>query len=395
MFGGQGVSPLPQRRCVPTNGVPFRTGIYLIQAFNGQFVEDIHNHPQVNSQHYSDITVIPVGYVEAEVTGLSTKTGEWMIKFHGASDNLYENYFYIISGYKGDDFKVQRLLTLDMTNANEKLTLREQIAEEDEILTQKWYMIPTRTERGLLEVKIFAKINGLKYFVTIDPVHVKKYKGEYHYLLPDDDSNHRPDVHKHDPHFTKSILRYSDEPEIDLGQTFRLFECEYYLSSGVPNRGLTRNEPSGDAADLRAMIDDMNWAKIGDELSYPDTSLLARSEEAFRDLFGISQERFVYMLRQKKESDNNHSDLPRQISLALSESSTIWDYAGRMRIGEKQFKVMYDVWSLFGFDTDSMPHGTCVDNKDKACLESKKKMEIYIKSKVNGNFMNTTFIIPG
>ena len=45
------------------------------------------------------------------------------------------------------------------------------------------------------------------------------------------------------------------------------------------------------------------------------------SEEAFRDLFGISQERFVYMLRQKKESDNNHSDLPRQISLALSGST--------------------------------------------------------------------------
>jgi len=79
------------------------------------------------------------------------------------------------------------------------------------------------------------------------------------------------------------------------------------------------------------------------------------------------------------------TNLWRTILKAMSDCNGIWDYAGIMRIGDQQFKAMYDTWLGILQNDDRLQNRIfCnVENNAKLCLKNKDGFIDYMKNKLN------------
>jgi len=222
----------------------------------------------------------------------------------------------------------------------------------EQLRSQKWYMVPSRSERGHVEVKIYAELLSPdwkfhKYFITIPH---SDYNGvEYHTALFGYHDSHNQTLHTE---------IQSDDFQVSARQTFRILECDYELDSGAWIRRIRRKKPHPeDKATLielfhRAFGNPFWLPKSGTvqgrngTLYYtsPDAFHVKLAGKIFKWLFGLSNARFYHM---RKQFEKQNGRLPYRIAEAMSESTSIFDYAGKMRIKPKQFEKMFQTWQKF------------------------------------------------
>jgi len=239
-----GISDSRNVKCEPVNGIPYRTGFFLIQAFNGQYLENAkiggdasyYLKARFSSHTYENVSKEAKPFPKH---GLSRKTTEWILHFHGDNQELFENYFQIGSGCSEYDHLSERFLTLEMSGAKTKLTLvRKMTPDQTPDKSQRWYMKYTRNEYGNVEVKIYTKWpnSETKYYLTFPWKDFQEYS-EYHTYIPG--------VSFHVSHTKKSDLEIdTDDFQISTQQTFRLLECDYGLDSGEEKRKIVRRAVS-------------------------------------------------------------------------------------------------------------------------------------------------------
>jgi len=385
MYDGKG-----NNWCVPTRGVSFRSGIYFIQAFNGQFLADINGRPTVNSSYYDNINFIK--YTIVKGNGLSENPAEWRLKFFGKSGNLYDNYFQIMSGFSVDGHGNPQLLTA--TKNENEISLKPPVPESSSV-TQKWFMMPTRSDHGLMEVKIFAKFGSERHFLSLNKNYVNKYGDrEYHIHLDHKDPWYNAALHTPEAHHAQSIVEQTTEAEYRLGQTFRMFECAFFgvQLPGIPDTGikryreLTRPKELGGEAEIKRLTSDLNVGYLpSGNLTYHDKSPVAISENIFLKLFGISHLRYLYMIIL---SQNGHSDFADRIAKVMAESVSIFDYAGRMRIAEKQFKIMFNFWKAYMDGSEEIPL------PDLLFSEEKKRVAAFLTRVKTRQFLKDPRNVP-
>jgi len=343
-----GLADARNTKCEPTNGIPYRTGIFLIQAFNGQYLE---NNAKFSSQTFEDVTKKTTFF---STNGLSSsKTTEWILHVYGSNQDLYGNYFKIVSGYGQSASYKERFLTLVKSGDGAKIRLLTELTpDQTPDKSQRWYMKYTRPKRGDLEVKIYSMLENsqTKYFFTFP--YTKDFgNSEYHIYLG---------LGAHIDHSVKSKLEVNSEDlqgKSTMRQAFRLLECNYYLDSGEENRGLIRKAPNAsDHAYLEGLFEEAfhndkgfylpdSGTVIGTDgkLYYtrPDASEVVHAGKIFKKLFGLSNARF-YQMRKQAEKNNDYT--MHYISETMSKSTSIFDYAGKMRIKPKAFGIMFNTW---------------------------------------------------
>jgi len=349
------------RDCSPTIGAPYRRGIFLIQAFNGMFLYDQHYEAgnQIPEQHN-----IQMGSNTLEVLATLNRTtygdpargedfftdarGEWIFNFFGNKDNLYDSYFTISTGYstgpKSKDNQ-DRYITVKANSWQMEEGKHQSVTDESsEQFSQKWevrptvhqhiYMKPTRRERGFTEVKLYAKREGENYFLTVPPYDGAEYP-EYHWRL-----HVKPNLTRHqmDNNHHKLILEKElTDDKGALRQTFRIFECEYGLSTGSRFRGIQRGLDvySG----FKVEKDNLN-KYLTNAVKIPFDQ---KGIRILVDLFGQTREQVKLKMF---EGELAESYLLTQISGIMAGSGSIFDYAGRMRLKPEEFRIMFEAWSL-------------------------------------------------
>jgi len=339
------------RTCKPTNGIPYRAGIYLIQAYNGMFL--VNEAPNVDMGPFKLEVMANKG--QNNNGNLNTNKGEWIFNFYGDKDDLFNSYFTLQSGYDGG-VKNGKPLFLTLKNRAVKL---EELAKASNVQTnvpgwphgfdfdfstngqkQYWFMEPARSYRGYTEVFIYTKIGSTntKHYLTVSKEAFKTFP-EYHYKLNNEkkpkDSRHKFDNEKYT---IEQAVGITNEEE-KIRQTFRILECDYGLQDGSTKRGVTRQDlrafsSAAGKQELHGLLQDV----VGNPLE-------EAGEKVLRNIFGINHERLSQKLFLEKAEAVDQ--LFNQIVETMAVSETIYDYAGRMRITPDDFRNMHATWDLF------------------------------------------------
>jgi len=366
------------RQCTPVNGIPYRNGIFLIQAYDGKFLSSIpgeKTHVRVAAQLFHDIvkkdhmrissTPDPDFWKISSKNGnLTSNPSEWIFRFH-QNEVLYESYFEIFSGFGNEIIFSDRFLATQ----NEPIAfLKEMTGPNDKI--QKWYFKPVRKERGFTEVKIYTKNDdGVRRYLTL-PDDVAGDR-EYHYTK----DNAEPNKFVKDGE--RSIKDVGTETEWDLKkwklsekgnqedaiqtQVFRIWECDYGLEHGFAVRG--QQKKVYEKEKIRDLIEEKKT----------EMELQGRLEEFFTNMFGISHGRI-----QKILMEDSLDELITTIDEELNKSSSMHDYAGRMRIHYKEFTNMVLSWKLYILEVQQNGANTAC-YKDKLCA--------FLRKRVNDGFI--------
>jgi len=378
--------PEDQIQCAPVNGIPFRSGFFLIQTYNGQFLE-YSGALNITDTTYEEATRAETPYR----SGLTNKKSEWILKFHDASSYLYDNYFTISPGYADSERAAYKFLTLTKKGKQKSaLSLTEDQVEHNPVYTQRWYMKPHRYERGHTEVKIYAKLAGssTKHFLTVSDGFYMKHP-EYHVVGEGQvsDQNHVEDAIK-----ASTIDYYTS-----LKQTFRLLECDYGLDSGAWIRKVRRKEP---ALEDKPILTKLFRKAFGDPITLPrsgtivypsgtvryispDHKDIELAGQIFKNLFGLSNARFYHM---RKQIERGVTHIPRTIATTMGASTSIFDYAGKMRIKPKQFEIMFNTWKNFN---QNWKDTLCIDkNNAFFCIKGNMEMLEYVEKKLDKGFLS-------
>jgi len=289
--------------------------------------------------------------------GLSNdKNTEWILHFHGENQELYDTYFTIGSAWGATIHSKEQFLTLIRAGDKAKIMLLPKMdIDVTTDTSQRWYMQYTRPHRGDTEVKIYSKFKNTqtKYFLTISYADYLDYRGEYHiYTVSGGGSM---------PNYQKSSLEaqtydYQHRPL----QVFRLLECDYKLDDGTEKRKIIRKAPAaGDYALLKGLFINAFRDSHGNFWLQPSGTVQDKGKiyytqptalhavlagQIFKKLFGLSGGRF-YQLR--KQAENRIGNTAFRVAEIMSKSTSIFDYAGKMRIKPTQFRTMFKTWKSF------------------------------------------------
>jgi len=377
-----------EKKCRPVNGIPFRSGVFLIQTYSGQYLEDRGTYVRAKSILFHDVAKS----LEVFDNGLTRKRQEWIFVFSGHGTQLYNTDFTIYSGYGLSPTSNKKILTLKL-RGKPILSLNTRPFRESEDTTQVWHMEPAMTERGALMVNIFAKFKNSdeKYYVSMP---LDQFHSEF--TLDTSDSS---------PH----IVVEKEDLNKRLRQAFRLLECDYsevYATRGVYRTnerlnfdriGLITKKPIVDkvrepADTLKKLFDasfgnPLNIPKTGTEIkngqhayTAPNVPSVMRLGIFMKNMFGISDARNYFMRRQHAEG--NTPVLLSRISEAMAESESIYDYAGRMRIKPRDFYLMIKGWQTY---KDRLYEIFCFIK----CISHRDKLVEYIEKKVKNNFLQS------
>jgi len=384
------------KMCQPVNGIPFRTGFFLIQGFNGFYVGLDGFRHKLAARALKLPTASTVHEVDNE--GLSANFLEFIFYFHGSSMHLYDNYVKIQLPYHWKFSSLFLTLLRGPPEEDGRITfkLMEELPQDhQEEYSQQWHMQYTRSWRGDLEVKFYAQLKGsdTKYFLSYPAAYASKnYEKEYHALSVDTGEVASP----YDKPLILEVQRLEDN--FYAGQTFRILECDYGLDemAGGQIRGVSRRAPiPADEGNLNALFKDAFHSGRGfhlppsgtvlgpdGELHYtdPGSSRVIKAGILFKNIFGLSNARF-YQMRKQGEKTIGHMDA--RIAKIMSESHSIFDYAGKMRIKPKQFKIMYSNWKFIS-ENGNAREVFCYTTRrgDRECVIGYPKIYGWIKNKV-------------
>jgi len=360
--------------CVPIEGIPYRGGLYLIQAFNGMYLTHDWTRDRVN------MTAVPYEGVTGARTWTRRKNGiatfdtntGWILDFFGKAGDLEQSYFTIQSGYYDErkDIAVDqdaRFLTLSKNEPNVHVKPKKESPSGPKGQTQKWYMQLTRQERGYSEVKIFTKVDGKRLYVSLPKSASDAYK-EYHHQLS---TSHTTWVNI--DNFQHNLI-WDGEINDTLQQTFRLWDCNYHLDPDheIVYRGLKRKKKK-DYGSLYHIL--KNAFTAGLKLKKPDGThhtSYKKTEYIFTNIFGLSHARFNQMLLLK-----NDDAIITMIDQVMRESESIFNYAGKMRIRQREFNTMYMLWHKWDKNGKASP------NEPGDFLWEK-----YVKKRVDDGFLD-------
>jgi len=354
------------RQCTPVNGIPYRNGIFLIQAYDGKFLSSIpeeRTHVRVAPQLFHEITKKD-HKISSKNGNLTLNPPEWIFHFN-KDQELHESYFHIFSGFGNDEIFSQRSLTMQ----NEPFAfLKEMKGTNNE--PQKWYFKPVRKERGYTEVKIYTKNDdGIRGYLTL-PDDVAGDR-EYHYTKDNGNDGkfvkdgERPivDVETLTEWDLKKWELFEKPNQEDAIQTqvFRIWECDYGLQNdGFKTRGLQRKVYAKE--NIRDLIVEKKA-----EMDPLET------EEFFTKMFGISHGRM-----QKVLLEETLDDLMTLIDTEMNRSSSLHDYAGRMKISYREFKTMVLSWKVYVLEIKHKAGKNPCD-QDKMC--------VFLNKRINDDFI--------
>jgi len=400
MFADKG-GKRTSHNCEPVNSAPYKAGIYQIQAYNGLWAENIKNKMELTSKTYEEVNKFNESDMHWNRYNLSCqKTDQWFIRSGRVSRITTEIYFEIASAYGCDEDK-PKVLTW-RKDAGSKVVLTEKLENtfDNRDASQKLYITTARRERGFVDVKIFVKIRQeggepeKQYFLTVNKDFFNGHP-EYHHR---DYEDFEPDGQPLTPPATELEWQEELTEAGELSQTFRLYLCYYpEHEQGLPFRGISRPKAYGlypEGVENEKKLEKMFISEYGDPFSLPPleatlkpgqlptNGTIARAENLFKYVFGISHARFYHMVQGAVIEKTN---LWRTILKAMSDCNGIWDYAGIMRIGDQQFKAMYDTWLGILQNDDRLKNRIfCnVENNAKLCLKNKDGFIDYMKNKVD------------
>jgi len=345
-------------QCKPVHGVPFQSGIYLIQAYNGQFLTNGGGKPKLKTVAYTAITK----------NVATTLRGKWWMKLFASDGELQESYFIIHNTF---DQKKKEFLTF---NKQSDTVSTEPLEQETVEKTPLWNIVPANPERGFTQVKIYAQVDGEKHYLTVPLDHYNLFK-EFHFKLRGA-ADHVNDTK------TSQLIAINEELKQDsLRQTFSFFECEND-NKWVKLDGVLRRKPDYELDTLESIMKEIFTDVEPANFAFPKNMDYFQGEVVFMGIFGISQARYYQMYENlKKRKARVHL----QIINAIKDSSSIFDYAGKMRIKPVQFAKMYQHWEDLA--AKKTPYSGCKWDK---CQEHMAKIQIYVIEKVETNFLDTT-----
>jgi len=337
--------------CKPVKGVPYRNGIYAIQAFNGMY---LFHWTQQGTLAAKPLTYYDMYHADYPLVGraqLTDREALWVLHFHVDAtdpDDLEKHYFLIQSGkYNRDDPAggSQKLQYLTMFKHNNKIILRPIDGRPTD--GQKWFMEPARSSQGFMDVRIYTKIGGQKYYWMSKD---NRYPEYHEKIMPGPSTG----AHPHDvftKYYDESWFTVSRDTKVyqeiidakkAVQQYFRILECDYGLDNGQQFMGVKRRIPKGKGESYgdfgETLKREIGWPAMKKGYSFP------QAEELLLKYLGITNARFHQMFINTHAvvgSDQN-GHLFHLIGEALKESDSIYDYAGRMRIRAPEFKVMRD-----------------------------------------------------
>jgi len=356
-------------KCSPVYGPPMRTGVFLIQGYTGQYLQQKAKDENQNKDEPRNLEPRLVTVTAEEATELDeifwNNPNQWLFTFVGTSKFVSKNY-YLISEFKKETIPESvKYLTFN-SQSDQKIVTLEPLQDETHERTQRWYIKPTNEENGYIEAKIYAKLGTIAtWFLTVPTSHGEKFP-DLHARFPDE-VNHSWDNDTTVLYGNKKDKINEDDKPL---QTFRFLECDYGYNSGQRIAGVSKRKPAGDDG-LGAIFKEI----FTDKFVFPHEMNFTAGEFIFMDLFGLSHARY-YMLYENMILGTARAH--KQIVDTMKESSTIFDYAGRMRIKHSRiFTNMYETWNKFA--DKSNPAENCFWYQCKLLLP---KLRDYIKQKV-------------
>jgi len=321
------------RKCTATNGIPYRDGIFLIQAYNGKFLA------AKPMEYFVEVKVMPLTYksvtrrdwaVSPQNEILNANQGEWFFKFT-KKGGLDDSYFEIHSGYGNDHFYAPQYLSV----RTDKINITAEQKSDSSLHLQKWYMEPIRPDRGLNEVRIYAKdAQSRRWYLTLPDITSNdreyRYSGYVHTISDFATDGTRPIQiqGKKDAWDAEEwqVTKNSDLHRELNNQVFRIFECDYELEKGITERGLSRRKY--EYVNLKNIINS-------------DKAYLSK-DSILKDIFGVSE-----ALYEQSIVEDSLELLVDLVDKVMNESDNLHDYAGRMKMHPVEFRKMSDTWRQY------------------------------------------------
>jgi len=305
--------------CSPTLGPPYRSGFFFIQTKTGHFLE----------RSLSDSTL---KIVAAEYSKIAQRShwnenkylnlAEWIFIFHGES-SMTDSWFVIKSGYEDGQTPTKYLTAYpDFVNVENKVIDEKtgDVYGDENHVSQRWYIEQATPKKGLLEVKIYAKLLNRKFYLSS---YVKYFNDDaYNFVNTGTDSRNPPQTASFEPASTGENYNR---------QVFRIFECYHDLERGKEIRGIKRI--LHDKYDIKQMLEIATRDIAGKEKNDVEEGIL-------EIVFGISHTRYAAA----KLNENSFNNLIKSINIAFAASDSLLDYAGRMRIPHLGYDELRRSW---------------------------------------------------
>jgi len=329
--------------CRTINGAPMRTGVFLIQAINGWFMghrEPEQVHIEAQTRDYA-----------TKVTFFKRSTVAWWLIYVGKGDSIEDGYYKLclmadadVRNQNGSSRAITGLCKdyLTVTDGDKYATIKKH-TNETETMSQRWHIKPVNTkERGYTDVVIYAKIGKHYYFLTV-PKDLN---------LPEFHVRNASEVVDQDP--PNKLIKQLEVAQTGDGtlSSWRLSECDYDSKESMDGaysiEGKFKRKPQYDEDKLEEMID-LIFTK---DFKFPHKMTLKVGASMFQKMFGVSYARYFMMYENMRLGK---ARVHKQIIKAMKESSTIYDYAARMRIAKsREFKKMYNFWLNWSKDINHL-----------------------------------------
>jgi len=351
-----------ERVCEPTMGPPHRSGIFLIQAYNGMFV----TVPPAKPRDTPSLEKEPV-YVESRPYGILARSkysnaknyGQWRFHYY-PSLTLNQSFVTIEAATRPGWFLTKELGQSNIHLRRENYApLRNNFRSKQHLdnpylhwkTGHHWFIEPVRKERGFTEVKLFTTIDERQTLGFAD--------GDRYYLTAPNGMNY--DEYNTDTTMTSNAnwrLENSDrdaDPNVSPKQIFRLLDCGYDETFTYSHRKFTQKSYAS-----------TKWGPIIRKVIGPNpyqSQTTREYTEAFLShVFGVS-----HAIVEQALVDRKINELVTRIEKTYAESTTIFDYTMRMRNGNLGFVKMFNTWDAYR--TANMRD---VDQKGKALVKQVK-----------------------
>jgi len=302
-----------KNQCRPIQGVPYRSGVYLVQSTNGFWwtadsktaaAGDKRGDFSLSKRSYKDVVT------RQEADGESNNPSEFLFEFHPAK-HLHYSYFLIQPRYgKIKDFKDIDMYVTQHDKAS-TLEFRKKGKHPDSDEGQRWYIEPHRKEHGLINVKLYTLVEGKKWYALAN----ENYSVEYN--IGGDSSYTEPGL--------KMTSDWHWTPLSEILKTFRLWECDYGLENGQAFQGLKRK--SYPKYEVSNMLEDLLPMSV------------QQKNRLLNMAWGIPYHRL-----EAARLDGHWFDFVKHVEEEFAASSSAWDYAGRMRLYDMDLQRMKEYW---------------------------------------------------
>jgi len=307
--------------CNPTVGAPYRSGIYFIQSKSGHFLKRDPGKTEVflASSTYSHIASKSFNYAWKDNGFKNLNGGEWIFEFYGAT-SMDNSYFAIRSGVEGGHHQTQYLTAYPRhVNVTSKIVGNYGDFGAGLItVNQRWYIEQSSPKQGNLEVKIWTKLLNKKWYLRPSPLVLGTINNQASVTI-----------------ISASVTIGQDDASNTSKKQhiFRIFDCDHGLDDGNEFRGIKRNSHDKPKYNIKSML-------LATTVGLVVQTQRSIEEGVLRQVFGITHTRFEAAKMDYDAFDN----LLNTINLALRDSESLLDYAGRMRIPNSGYEKLRASW---------------------------------------------------